>query len=56
MRSWLTLTCVSAPAQSFVLPQDSAHSVLIVGEHDRSLSAEPLFVVPHEGAVADRST
>lgn len=55
-RSLLTLTSFSSPAQSFVLPQDSANSVPIVSQNHRSLGSEPLFVVPHEGAVADLCT
>lgn len=44
------------PAQSSVLPQNSAHGVPVVGRHQRSLGSEALLVVPHEGAMADLRT
>lgn len=44
------------PAQSSVLPQNSAHGVLVVGRHQRSLGSEALLVVPHQGAMAHFST
>lgn len=44
---------VSRPAQGSVLPEDSAHSVVVVAQCHRSLNSKPLLVVPHEGAMAD---
>lgn len=44
------------PAQSSVLPQNSAHGVPVVGRHQRSLGSEALLVVPHQGAMADLRT
>lgn len=49
----LGLTSDSRPAQRPVLSQDSAHGVLVVVQRHGPLGAEPLLVVPHEGAVAD---
>lgn len=54
--TFTNLTSFSSPAQSPVLPEDSANSVPVVGQRHRSLISEPLFVIPHEGAVADLST
>lgn len=49
----LGLTSDSCPAQRPVLSQDSAHGVPVVVQRHGPLGAEPLLVVPHEGAVAD---
>lgn len=49
----LVLTSDSSPAQCSVLSQDSAYGVLVVVQCHGPLGAEPLLVVPHEGAVAD---
>lgn len=56
LHSWLNLTCVSSPAEGFVLPEDSADGVLIVRQSHRSLISKPLLVVSHEGAMADLCT
>lgn len=46
-------TSVGPPAQGSVLPQHSAHGGPVVAQGDGALRAEPLPVVPQEGAVAD---
>lgn len=50
------LTEVSRPAERSVLLQDSTHDLLVACRNQRPLNAEPLLVVPHQGAMADLGT
>lgn len=54
--AFVNLTSFSSPAQSFVLPEDSANCVPIVGQRHHPLSSKTLLVVSHEGTVANPST